>query len=154
MVMPSGASCWYCLFFWGGEPMATGFSCQGNVVVPWRRSCHCPWSGAPFKMGLNFVIVHVPWKSSSIWSGSWKIHVTSKMYLQKHVIWYIGILWYTHVIYQPNTYLKWYIKKALQVADLALNQSKPVKLSWLLEDSKAPKKISITKPSMLWMAKI
>ena len=111
MVMPSGASCWYFLFF-GGEPMAMGFSCQGNVVVPWRRSCHCPWSGAPFKMEVEFgsiilggpvamctwcyiVIVHdvhVPWKSSSIWSGPWKIHITSKMYLQKHVIWYIDIL--------------------------------------------------------------
>lgn len=38
------------------------------------------------------VIVHVPWKSSSIWSGPWKIHITSKMYLQKHVISYINIL--------------------------------------------------------------
>lgn len=99
---------WWCLpvpavgivFFLGGEPMATGFSCQGNVVVPWRRSCHCPWSGAPFKWGwivamctsCYIVIVHVPWKSSSIWSGPWKIHITSKMYLQKHVISYIDIL--------------------------------------------------------------
>ena len=38
------------------------------------------------------VIVHVPWKSSSIWSGPWKIHITSKMHLQKRVIWYIDIL--------------------------------------------------------------